>query len=460
MAEARAAARDRPEREVPEVDWASIWMAGDGAPSDEAAIGRIVRTASEVARKIARGSGAASPRPAPGDGVAGIAPREAPARTARPMVGDPPTGSEPVTAEPEPVIAVGSVAALVEPARTGAEAATVGTEPLTPWIEPHVAQPAPEEPATPPAGTKVAGVARRARRATKRVTVSHAAWVTVFTWIRNIGAIMLLFVAWQLWGTAISQHEAQSRLQSEFEASVRAHHADKGSATSLIPATTFVHSGGDGSVLAELQIPKIGVNQYVVEGTSEADLSKGPGHYSGTAMPGQAGNVAIAGHRTTHGAPFNRLGQLAPGDRIIVTTTFGQSWTYIVSAAPVAVSPRDVAVLNYFGDNRITLTTCTPEFSATQRLIVVGALQQAAGAPKEAGHVSYHVVNPGTASWDWSLLPVVGIEASLLVLLGLTYRRFRVWLGSIGMWLVLVPLWAAGLYLLFTTLTTFLPSTF
>ena len=62
--------------------------------------------------------------------------------------------------------------------------------------------------------------------------------------------------------------------------------------------------------MAELQIPAIGVDQYVVVGTSETDLSKGPGHYVGSAMPGQAGNVAIAGHRTTHGAPFNRIGQL------------------------------------------------------------------------------------------------------------------------------------------------------
>ena len=136
--------------------------------------------------------------------------------------------------------------------------------------------------------------------------------------------------------------------------------------------------------MAELQIPAIGLDQYVVSGTSTADLSKGPGHYVGSAMPGQAGNVAIAGHRTTHGAPFNRLGQLAPatnsrpGDRIILTTLSGQRLTYVVTGTPQAVSPSDVKVLNYFGDNRITLTTCTPEFSAAQRLIVVGELQQRA----------------------------------------------------------------------------------
>ena len=183
-------------------------------------------------------------------------------------------------------------------------------------------------------------------------------------------------------------------------------------------------------------------------------------------MPGQAGNVAIAGHRTTHGAPFNRIGQLVPatqgrpGDRIILTTLSGEHLTYVVSATPVAVSPSDVNVLNYFGDNRITLTTCTPEFSAAQRLIVVAELQQRVATPKvPSRHISYHIVDSATASWDWSLLPVVGIEVCLLLLLGLSYRRIAVWFGSTGKWFILVPVWAAGLYLLFDTLTTFLPST-
>ena len=159
---------------------------------------------------------------------------------------------------------------------------------------------------------------------------------------------------------------------------------------SLIPATTRVPPSADGSVVAELQIPAIGVDQYVVEGTSSTNLSKGPGHYVGTAAPGQAGNVAIAGHRTTHGAPFNRLGELRRGDRIILTSTSGQHLTYVVSGSPQAVSPSDVGVLNYFGDNRITLTTCTPEFSAAQRLIAVGELTQSvrqAPASSEARHL-------------------------------------------------------------------------
>jgi sortase A len=175
-------------------------------------------------------------------------------------------------------------------------------------------------------------------------------------------------------------------------------------------------------------------------------------------MPGQAGNVAIAGHRTTNGAPFNRIGQLTPGDKVLLTTLTGEHLTYVVSAAPVSVSPRDVSVLNYFGDDRITLTTCTPEFSAAQRLIVVGQLRGSVAAPAPAKDVTYDVANSANASWNWSLLPTVGIEICLLLLLGLSYRRFNDWFGHMSRWIVLVPLWVAGLYLLFDSLTKFLPA--
>ena len=118
-------------------------------------------------------------------------------------------------------------------------------------------------------------------------------------------------------------------------------------------------------------------------------------------------------------------------------------------------------MLNYFADNRVTLTTCNPEFSSSQRLVVVGKLKQPlAGPALDVKHLSYDIVSPGTSSWNWSLLPLVGIEVCLLLLLGLSYRRIGSWFGRFGKWLVLVPLWAAGLYLLFGTLTSFLPAAF
>ncbi len=78
-----------------------------------------------------------------------------------------------------------------------------------------------------------------------------------------------------------------------------------------------------GEAFARIVIPDINVDQISVEGVSVEDLRKGPGHYRTTPNPGQAGNAAIAGHRTTYGAPFHRVDELDPGDSIFVTTAQG-----------------------------------------------------------------------------------------------------------------------------------------
>jgi sortase A len=131
-----------------------------------------------------------------------------------------------------------------------------------------------------------------------------------------------------------------------------------------------------------ITIPRIGVEHVVVEGVSKADLKKGPGHYPGTPLPGQAGNSGIAGHRTTYGAPFNRIDELVPGDEITVATPQGQFVYNVVAApgqppdgeAPYIVKPTQVEVLEDFGDNRLTLTACHPEYSARERIIVHAVL--------------------------------------------------------------------------------------
>ncbi len=123
------------------------------------------------------------------------------------------------------------------------------------------------------------------------------------------------------------------------------------------------------------------------------------------------------------------------------------------------VSPSDVTVLDDFSDNRITLTTCNPEYSSTQRLIVVGELDQP--KPPVAAKVkphAYQIVNAQTASLAWSLFPVVVLEMGVLLLLGLSNRRFSAWYGGAARWLILVPLWGVALYALFGTLSAFLPS--
>ena len=136
-----------------------------------------------------------------------------------------------------------------------------------------------------------------------------------------------------------------------------------------------------GSAIARIQIPALNVDKTVVEGVRVSDLRKGPGHYPATPMPGQAGNSAIAGHRTTYGAPFGEIDKLLPGDQIIVTTIQGE-FTYEVvpqgeGHGHLIVAPTAVEVLDQdFSDHpdRLTLTACHPKGSARQRIIVVGAL--------------------------------------------------------------------------------------
>lgn len=121
--------------------------------------------------------------------------------------------------------------------------------------------------------------------------------------------------------------------------------------------------------MAILVIPRMDLDVVVVEGTTGDALQRGPGHYEGTAYPWEdGGTVAIAGHRTTYGKPFWGLDRLRPGDRIRLVTEFG-TFDYVVSARR-EVAPSDLSVLRKTERSTLVLTTCTPIFTATRRLVV------------------------------------------------------------------------------------------
>lgn len=131
---------------------------------------------------------------------------------------------------------------------------------------------------------------------------------------------------------------------------------------------------GDG--LTTMRIPKLDVDVLVVEGTTPAALRAGAGHYLDTALPGEVGNVAIAGHRTTYGRPLNRMDELGPGDVVELETPFAV-YTYTAVPAfgghanPWVVVPNDSSVIAPEpGKSLLTLTTCHPKGSAKQRLIM------------------------------------------------------------------------------------------
>lgn len=211
------------------------------------------------------------------------------------------------------------------------------------------------------------------------------------------GLLMFAFVAYQLWGTAIQTAAAQDDLRGQFDQALQS--TSSVTTTTIVTGSTETTEPGattststipvaapsqiqQGDPIALLRIPKIGVDNAVVEGVGLGDLKKGPGHFPETPMPGQLGNAAIAGHRTTYGQPFYRLDELGAGDRIEVDTRFG-SFVYEVTDTFV-VEPSEYSKVIPTTDQTVatlTLATCTPRYTANQRLIVTATLVVAESSP-------------------------------------------------------------------------------
>jgi sortase A len=232
------------------------------------------------------------------------------------------------------------------------------------------------------------------------------------------GLLMFGFVAYQLWGTGIETAIAQDRLEDRFDALLDGADAQTPPATTTpatdappadtIPSADSVPSTdapvvthGDvatvdratpdlpdegfdqsripqpasGEPLLRLEIPAIGRDDIVVPGVTMNDLQNGPGHYPDTPLPGQLGNAAIAGHRTTYGAPFFDVDQLRPGDEIITTLLNGDRFVYEVTSTEI-VSASDYWVVTTRDPDiaELTLTSCHPKFTARERIVVHSVL--------------------------------------------------------------------------------------
>jgi sortase A len=123
-----------------------------------------------------------------------------------------------------------------------------------------------------------------------------------------------------------------------------------------------------GDAIGRLGIPAIGVKDYVVEGTDTANLRKGPGHYPKTPLPGERGTAAVAGHRTTYGAPFRDIDKLKRGHVIRFDLPWGR-YVYRVERTKI-VDDSDFSVLRKVRHDRLVLTACHPLYSAAQRVVV------------------------------------------------------------------------------------------
>lgn len=194
-----------------------------------------------------------------------------------------------------------------------------------------------------------------------------------------LGVLIFLFVGYQLWGTGIEAAQSQNRLEDKFTQIAQTTVPPTPSQPEAVPDPVVISNGDP---MAILEMPTLGVTKYVVAGVETGDLKKGPGHYPSTPFPGELGNAAIAGHRTTYGEPFRQLDKLQPGDPIIVTDLLGRRFVYSVTNQLI-VQPEDSWVVNTVDPTvaMLTLTTCHPEFSAKQRLIVFATMDTEQSEP-------------------------------------------------------------------------------
>lgn len=227
----------------------------------------------------------------------------------------------------------------------------------------------------------------------------------------TLGVVLLLFVVYEVYWTDLisagKQHDATSALNQQW--------ADD----PVVPNPQRSNHAPveDGKGVAKLYVPSFGSDYHftVLEGTKAATLEVGPGHYAGTALPGEPGNFAVAGHRVGKGAPFNDLDQLHSCDAIVLETadlwfvyrvlpmagdTMASVPACTASPTPVTVpdgsyggvvgrevvAPSDGGAIASVPDHpgatiapdqaqaMLTLTTCTPKFTASQRLIIHAVL--------------------------------------------------------------------------------------
>lgn len=263
----------------------------------------------------------------------------------------------------------------------------------------------------------------------------------------SFGFLMFLFSSYQLWGTDLVEAYHQRALRGELKEAAAA--APPPSDDPVLPPPT-------GESVAVLSIPKIGLDLAVVQGVGVGDLKKGPGHYPGTPLPGQSGNSAIAGHRTTYGAPFERLDELVEGDPVLVATLDG-TFRYRVRETSI-VKPDRSEVLDPTTDDRLTLTTCNPRYSAAERLIVVAALDTPArpGGATAAGAALAGQNEAGLSGAGANPVPTLvygALSALALVATRWWGRRRRSRLP----WLVASPALVVVLFLFFENFDRLLP---
>jgi sortase A len=298
----------------------------------------------------------------------------------------------------------------------------------------------------------------------------------------TVGILILLFVAYQLWGTGIYTAREQNNLEQQFNAALRSEGQGSTTTTSTTgpatpgstPSTTTTTAPApppppEGDAIARIRIPKISVDSIVVNGVTRDDLRKGPGHYPDTPLPGQLGNSAIAGHRTTYGAPFGDLDQLAPGDLILIRTlqgTFRYRVTEQLVVSPNAIEVIDPTPVSTTDPSKgfkatLTLTTCNPKFSAAQRLVIKADLapNQTALPPSRGLGKTTALTDEGLSGEEGSKLPTV-LSGLIVLLIGLLWWWFFHRHPRWTTWLIGAVPFAVALFFFYSFLERVLPANY
>lgn len=195
----------------------------------------------------------------------------------------------------------------------------------------------------------------------------------------TLGVVLLLFVGWQLWWTDVVSDADAAQVVDTLT-------ADFDDPDWVQPAHVKL-----GDAFAIVRIPRFGATfaRPLYEGTTREVLQRGVGHYADTAMPGEVGNFAMAGHRTTYGKPFNRIAELKKDDVVLVETK--STWYVYRVTGHEIVAPTQVSVLLPVPNRpdaepteaMLTMTSCHPEFSARERYVVHASLD--ASYPHDQG---------------------------------------------------------------------------
>jgi sortase A len=286
------------------------------------------------------------------------------------------------------------------------------------------------------------------------------------------GILVLLFIPYLLWGTGLQTARSQSQLRAEFS-KAQSQDGTRSTPKSVDPAPGSqpvaaaappLSDPPIGSPVGTITIPSIDLSMAVVEGTGTAQLQAGPGHYSNTPLPGEDGNAAIAGHRTTYLHPFYNLNELVPGDPITVATLQGIFLFHVTSSQ--SVLPSDVSVISATTNPTLTLTTCTPRYSASQRLVVHATLvvsilaQPHQSSGRTAAPVTPTAVVSSTPTHDWTAAILLGLLVAAITTGVWIWerrshrgRRVAIITGGLVAWLVVV-------FFFFEALAPLLPASY